>query len=174
MYIDRVCDVEVVLMRDVVHGLAQKLVLLRWKMSAAESCTGGLISARCTDVSGSSQWFERGFVTYSNDSKSELLGVDPLLIEQHGAVSLWVAEAMAKGALERSKADVSLAVTGIAGPGGGSAEKPVGSVWIAWCVKGLTTSELKIFSGNRTDVRTSACSYALDGLLKRVQSFDNA
>lgn len=161
-------------MRDVVQGLAEKLLFLRWKMSTAESCTGGLISASCTDLPGSSQWFERGFVTYSNDSKSELLGVDPFLITEHGAVSALVAEGMAKGALVRSKADVSLAVTGIAGPDGGSAEKPVGSVWMAWCVKGVTTSELKIFSGNRSEVRASACLYALDGLLKRVQAYDSA
>ena len=100
-------------------------------LATAESCTGGMIAAACTDRAGSSDWFERGFVTYSNAAKTQMLGVDPALIATHGAVSAEVAAAMATGALARSAADWSVAVTGIAGPGGATPGKPVGTVWIA-------------------------------------------
>ena len=112
--------------------LAQQLLARHWMMATAESCTGGLIAAACTDLAGSSAWFERGLVTYSNEAKTELLGVPAELIAQHGAVSEAVARAMAAGALARSQAQVAVAVTGVAGPGGGSASKPVGTVWLAW------------------------------------------
>ena len=111
-----------------VDALSQALLHRGWMLATAESCTGGLIAARCTDLAGSSQWFERGFVTYSNDAKHELLGVDSQVLAQEGAVSEAVARDMALGALRHSKAQVSLAVTGVAGPSGGSRSKPVGTV----------------------------------------------
>ena len=109
--------------------LAEILQQRGWMMATAESCTGGLIAGACTDLSGSSTWFERGFVTYSNAAKTGMLGVDAALIAAHGAVSEAVARAMAEGALRRSLAQVSVAVTGVAGPTGGSVDKPVGTVW---------------------------------------------
>ena len=114
--------------------LAQALLQRGWSLVTAESCTGGLISAACTELAGSSQWFERGFVTYSNDAKHESLGVDAALIARVGAVSEPVAQAMALGALRHAKAQVSLAVTGVAGPTGGSASRPVGTVCFAWAL----------------------------------------
>ncbi|MEP6965489.1 MAG: CinA family protein, partial [Polaromonas sp.] len=108
-----------------VANLAEILQNKQWLMTSAESCTGGLIAAACTDLAGSSNWFERGFVSYSNEAKTELLGVDAALIARHGAVSEQVARAMAQGALAHSRAQVAVAVTGVAGPGGGSAAKPV-------------------------------------------------
>ncbi|WP_230681462.1 CinA family protein, partial [Paracidovorax cattleyae] len=105
-------------------------------MATAESCTGGMIAGACTDLAGSSQWFERGFVTYSNTAKTELLGVPAALIDTHGAVSEPVARAMAEGALRHSRAHAALSVTGVAGPGGGSVAKPVGTVWFGWHVHG--------------------------------------
>ncbi len=137
-------------------------------MATAESCTGGLIAARCTDLSGSSHWFERGFVTYSNAAKSELIGVPAQLIAQHGAVSEAVACAMAHGAMAHSHAQVSVAVTGVAGPSGGSADKPVGTVWFAWCVGNVLTSERRVFPGDRSAVREATVAHALQGLLDRL------
>ena len=113
-------------------ALASTLQTRGWMLTTAESCTGGLIAAACTEQAGSSLWFERGFVSYSNAAKTELLGVPAALITQHGAVSEAVARAMAEGALAHSAAQVSIAVTGVAGPSGGSADKPVGTVWLAW------------------------------------------
>jgi len=139
-----------------------------WMLTSAESCTGGMIAARCTDLSGSSQWFERGFVTYSNAAKSELLGVPAELIAQHGAVSEAVACAMADGALRHAHAQVSVAVTGIAGPAGGSADKPVGTVWFAWCVNEQLSSERRVFDGNRAAIREATVAHALQGLIKRL------
>ena len=135
----------------------------------AESCTGGLIAAACTDLAGSSQWFERGFVTYSNAAKTDMLGVDAALISQFGAVSEQVATAMAQGAIKKSKSQVSVAVTGVAGPTGGSAEKPVGTVWIAWCVDGQITTELCHFDGDRAMVRALTVQRALQGLVERLE-----
>ncbi len=148
--------------------LASTLLARGWMMAIAESCTGGMIAARCTDLSGSSQWFERGFVTYSNAAKSELLGIPAELIAQHGAVSEPVARAMADGAVRHAHAQVSVAVTGIAGPTGGSADKPVGTVWFAWCVNELLSSEQRVFEGDRATVREATVAYALSGLLKRL------
>ena len=133
-------------------------------LATAESCTGGLIAASCTELAGSSHWFERGFVSYSNAAKTELLGVPAELIAQHGAVSEPVARAMAEGARARSGAQVSLAVTGVAGPGGGSAAKPVGTVWLAWCIDGLTHSERQHFQGERGAVRAATLMRALQRL----------
>ena len=133
--------------------MADLMLKKHFFLTAAESCTGGLIAAACTDLAGSSQWFDRGFVTYSNAAKTDMLGVDAALIAQFGAVSEPVAAAMAQGAVRHSAAQVSVAVTGVAGPSGGSAEKPVGTVWIGWCVNGQTTTELCHFEGDRAMVR---------------------
>ena len=130
-------------------------------MATAESCTGGLIAGACTDLGGSSNWFERGFVTYSNAAKVEMLGVDATLIDTHGAVSEPVARAMAEGAVRHAHAQVSVAVTGVAGPTGGSADKPVGTVWFGWHVAGQTTSEMRRFDGDRAAVRAQTVAHAL-------------
>ncbi len=145
--------------------ISTTLLARGWMLATAESCTGGMIAAACTDLSGSSQWFERGFVTYSNEAKAEMLAVPPGLIEEHGAVSESVARAMADGALAHSRAQVSLAVTGIAGPTGGTEAKPVGTVWFAWCVGGETHSEMQHFAGDRAAVRMATVRYALKRLL---------
>ncbi len=146
--------------------LADLMLKKQFYLATAESCTGGMIAAACTDLAGSSQWFDRGFVTYSNAAKTDMLGVDAALIEQHGAVSEPVARAMAQGALQHSAAQVSVAVTGVAGPGGGSLEKPVGTVWLAWSVQGETTAELCHFDGDRATVRALTVQRALQGLLQ--------
>ena len=153
---------------DITPLLAARLLERQWMMATAESCTGGLISAHCTELAGSSLWFDRGFVTYSNAAKSDLLGVAPALIARDGAVSESVAKAMAWGAFDRSAAQVSVAVTGIAGPGGGSIEKPVGTVWLAWCVEGNVQTEMRLFPGDRAQIRQATTQAALEGLLKRL------
>ena len=134
-------------------------------MASAESCTGGLIAAACTELSGSSDWFERGFVTYSNDAKTEMLDVDARLITKHGAVSDDVVRAMAQGAIKRSHAQVAVAVTGVAGPSGGSRKKPVGTVWFGWNVEGQLHSEVCHFAGDRAAVRVATVGHALQRLL---------
>ncbi len=145
-----------------IEPLAAQLLQRGWLLSTAESCTGGMIAAHCTDLAGSSQWFERGFVSYSNDAKHEMLGVSTALIDKHGAVSEAVAQAMVLGALNRSKAQVALAVTGIAGPGGGSAGKPAGLVWFGLARRGHATSTLHaVFPGDRAEVRRATVAQAL-------------
>jgi nicotinamide-nucleotide amidase len=153
-------------MVNTVGELAARLLDKGWMLASAESCTGGMIAAACTDLSGSSNWFERGFVTYSNEAKTEMLGVDPVLIEAHGAVSEVVARAMAFGAVRHSRAQVSIAVTGIAGPTGGSKEKPVGTVWFGFMIDGVLSSETKRFDGDRAAVRAATVQYALERLLQ--------
>jgi nicotinamide-nucleotide amidase len=149
--------------------LADALRSRRMKLSCAESCTGGLIAAACTAIAGSSDWFERGFVTYSNESKSDMLAVAPTLIASHGAVSREVARAMAEGALKHSRADVSVAVTGIAGPGGATPGKPVGTVWLAIARLDVETqSELLQLSGDRTAIREQTVHHALQRLVALV------
>ena len=148
--------------------LADLLLKRGWMLATAESCTGGMIAAACTSLAGSSQWFERGFVSYSNEAKTELLGVDAALIEKHGAVSEVVARAMAFGAVRRSRAQVSVAVTGIAGPDGGSQDKPVGTVWFGFMVGGALSSEVMHFPGDRVGVRGATVERALTGLLQRL------
>lgn len=148
--------------------LALRLQQRGWSMATAESCTGGMIAARCTDLSGSSLWFERGFVSYSNAAKCDLLGVPADLIAQHGAVSEAVVRAMASGAVRHAPVQVSVAVTGIAGPTGGSADKPVGTVWFGWCVEGAVSTERRVFAGDRAAVREATVQHALHGLLKRL------
>ncbi len=143
-----------------------------WKLATAESCTGGLIAARCTDLAGSSDWFERGFVTYSNAAKTEMLGVDAALIAQHGAVSEPVVRAMVQGALRHAQAQVAVAVTGVAGPSGGSAAKPVGTVWLGWATPVGVVSELQHFTGDRTQVRAATVARALQRLAALLQEAD--
>ncbi len=145
--------------------LADFLIKNELKLATAESCTGGMISAACTDLAGSSDWFERGFVTYSNAAKTELLGVDAALIEAYGAVSEAVARAMALGAIAHSAAQASIAVTGIAGPTGGSAAKPVGTVWFGFSVQGSLHSEMQRFAGDRAAVREQTVAHALQRVL---------
>ena len=138
-------------------------------VATAESCTGGLIAASLTAIAGSSDVVDRGFVTYSNQAKSELVGVDPALIETHGAVSEPVARAMAEGAVARSRADLAISVTGVAGPGGGSADKPVGLVWFGCARRGeVTTCTSRVFPGDRAEVRRATVALALDLLRQRV------
>ena len=135
-------------------------------LAMAESCTGGWIAKVITDVPGSSGWFDRGFVTYSNAAKTDLLGVRPATIDRHGAVSAEVVAEMAAGALERSPADVVIAVSGIAGPDGGTQDKPVGTVYLAWALRGgLVQTEIRHFPGNRDEVRLETVAAALQGML---------
>ena len=146
--------------------VADFLLKNKLKLVTAESCTGGLIAAACTDLAGSSQWFERGLVTYSNAAKTELLGVDPALIAQHGAVSEEVVRAMAHGALQHCAAQVALSVTGVAGPSGASAAKPVGTVWFGFALGGTVHSERQHFEGDRQSVRQASVQFALRRLLE--------
>ncbi|RYF16793.1 MAG: CinA family protein [Comamonadaceae bacterium] len=151
-----------------VEALAQALLARGWRLAAAESCTGGLIAAACTELSGSSNWFDRGFVTYSNEAKAEMLGVDPALIAQQGAVSEVVARAMAFGAVRHAQAQVGVAVTGIAGPTGGTPQKPVGTVWFGFQVDGQLSSETCRFDGDRAAVREATVQHALRRLVELV------
>lgn len=139
-----------------------------WKMAVAESCTGGLVAQRITSVDGASQYFDRGFVTYSNEAKSSLLGVPDALLERHGAVSEPVAESMARGARERAQVDVALGVTGIAGPTGGSREKPVGTVFMACATATSLQGEKHLFHGDRDTIRQYAAQAALELLWRTL------
>jgi nicotinamide-nucleotide amidase len=136
------------------------------KLVTAESCTGGGLAYAITAIPGSSNWFERGFVTYSNESKQELLGVNASTLEQYGAVSEQTAIEMAQGALQTSHADISMAITGIAGPDGGTTEKPVGTVWFAWGTTKKIQSQLKLFQGDRESIREQAIEFALQTLIE--------
>ena len=155
------------LLAPVLVGLTADLMLKNgWLLATAESCTGGMIAAACTDLAGSSNWFERGFVTYSDEAKTELLGVDAGLIADHGAVSEEVVRAMVQGAVSHSRARVAVAVTGVAGPAGGSRAKPVGTVWFGFMVDGRLTSEMKRFDGDRAAVRNASVQHALQRLVQ--------
>jgi len=150
--------------------LAQLLLARGWKVALAESCTGGLVSATLTELSGSSEWFERGYITYSNQAKTECLGVPVELIDSHGAVSEPVAKAMAQGAQRNAGSNIGVSITGIAGPTGGTAEKPVGTVCFGWTIPNtsgehVTTCQTKLFIGDRQAIRQQATEYALTGLL---------
>lgn len=146
--------------------LGKRLSALGWTVATAESCTGGGLAYAITSIAGSSQWFEQGFVTYSNRAKEQQLGVKPVLIESSGAVSGAVAVAMADGALRKSGANISVALTGVAGPDGGTEEKPVGTVWIAWAIRnGKTFSRLFHFEGGRKQVREQSIEEAFHGLI---------
>jgi len=153
---------------ELVEQLAAALKARNQMMATAESCTGGLIAGACTEVSGSSDWFERGFVTYSNAAKSELLGIPAALIHDHGAVSEQVARAMAAGAVAHAHAHWSVAVTGVAGPTGGTTEKPVGTVWFGWATPAGVDTEHQHFNGDRATVRQATVTHALAGLLQRL------
>jgi len=149
--------------------LGARLKRSRLLLVAAESCTGGWIAQAVTSVAGSSEWFERGFVTYSNASKRELLGVRAATLARHGAVSEETAREMAAGALRRSRAQIAVAVTGVAGPGGGTRAKPVGMVCFAWALKkGGAQSAVRRFRGGRESVRRQSVVAALEGLLERI------
>lgn len=150
--------------------ISTTLLARGWMLATAESCTGGMIAAACTDLAGSSQWFERGFVTYSNEAKTELLGVPAGLIATHGAVSEPVARAMALGAVAHSRAQVAVAVTGIAGPTGGTADKPVGTVWFGWNVNGNITTATRRFDGDRAAVRQQTLAWACARLHALLQA----
>jgi nicotinamide-nucleotide amidase len=140
------------------------------KLATAESCTGGWIAQAVTAIAGSSDWFERGFVTYSNQAKRELLGVRARTLSRHGAVSEATAKEMAAGALGRSRAQVAVAVTGVAGPGGGTRSKPVGTVCFAWSRKrSVPESVVRRFSGSREGIRRQSVAFALRGLLERLE-----
>jgi len=166
---------------QLVAAVADTLMQHGWMLTTAESCTGGLIAGHCTDLAGSSQWFERGFVTYSNEAKHDMLGVDNAILTEHGAVSEPTAQAMALGALRHSRAQVSIAVTGVAGPTGGSKDKPVGTVWFAWGVPsdtgptlGAETAWVKTermqFNGDRAAVRQATITHALQTLLQLLKA----
>jgi nicotinamide-nucleotide amidase len=161
--------------------LADVLQQHGWMLATAESCTGGLIAANCTGLSGSSNWFERGFVTYSNEAKHEMLGVDSTLISEHGAVSQEVVAQMVLGALRHSRAQVALATSGIAGPTGGSADKPVGTVWFAWATpsdsgptidaeSAWVKTECLHFAGDRAAIRKAAVQHAIHMLVELLSN----
>ena len=160
--------------RDALHSLAMRvgarLKKRGLKLATAESCTGGWIAQAVTSVAGSSDWFERGFVTYSNEAKKDLLGVRAATLSRHGAVSEATAREMASGALKRSQAQIAVAVTGIAGPGGGTRKKPVGTVCFAWArKKGGIESIVVRFRGNRDGIRRRSVAFAMRGLLERLK-----
>src|SRR4051812_33147219 len=141
------------------------------RIATAESCTGGLIAGACTAVAGSSDWFERGYVTYSNEAKTEMLGVPAMSIARHGAVSEEVARAMAEGALAASRAQIAVAVTGVAGPGGGTVAKPVGTVWLALAQRGAPTHAERVrFDGDRRAVREQTVHKALAMLRDAIRA----
>lgn len=157
-------------MNSLAAQVGQALLARGQWLALAESCTGGLIAKLVTDVAGSSGWFERGLVTYSNRAKQELLGVPQALLHQHGAVSEQVVTAMAEGLLRSSPAEWGIAVTGIAGPDGGTAEKPVGTVWFAFAQRNSKVqSECRVFGGDREQVRAAAAQQALETLLRMLR-----
>jgi nicotinamide-nucleotide amidase len=157
-------QIQELLTPDLSGFVADFLLRRHWMLATAESCTGGMIAAACTDLPGSSAWFERGFVTYSNAAKTELLGVEAALIAQHGAVSEPVARAMVQGALAHSHAQVAIAVTGVAGPSGGCVDKPVGTVWLGWATSDQVITEKCHFAGDRQAVRQATVRHALTRL----------
>lgn len=160
---------------DHAKTLAQLLLARGWKLALAESCTGGLVCATLTELSGSSEWFERGYITYSNQAKTECLGVPAELIASYGAVSEPVARSMAQGAQRNAGANIGVSITGIAGPTGGTAEKPVGTVCFGWTIQNaagenVTTCQTKLLSGDRQAIRQQAAEYALAGLLQLLKN----
>lgn len=159
-------------MEALAKKVGARLKAARARLVTAESCTGGWAAQVVTSVAGSSGWFERGFVTYSNDAKREVLGVHEKTLTTHGAVSEETAREMAQGALSRGKGDIALAVTGVAGPGGGSPAKPVGMVCFAWASAGSIRSETRQFSGDRESVRRQSVVRALEGVLQHLEGGD--
>lgn len=157
---------------ELAQKVGERLRRGRWRLTTAESCTGGWIAQEITAVAGSSEWFEYGFITYANRAKQDLLGVPSSVLAQHGAVSEATVRAMAVGALERSAANFSIAVSGIAGPGGGSPTKPVGTVWLAWAAPNSQVRAREYhFSGDRQSVRHAAVAAGLRGLLDYVDEY---
>ena len=155
---------------DLTKTLAEILLSRNWTVSLAESCTGGLVSATLTELAGSSEWFERGYITYSNEAKTECLDVPAQLIESHGAVSEPVAKVMAEGARINSGSNVAISITGIAGPTGGSPEKPVGTVCFGWATENQTLTKTIHFDGDRQAVRQQATAFALTELIALLRS----
>lgn len=160
-------------MEDHLEHLARLLKAKNFKLVTAESCTGGLLAATITHKPGASEFFERGFVTYSNEAKTECLGVLALAIDRHGAVSEQTAEAMAKGALENSNAQLAVSITGVAGPDGGSEEKPVGTVFFGYALQGGSSGSVKHhFSGDRQAIQKQAASTAIKHLISVLEDKD--
>ena len=155
---------------DLTKTLAQILLSRNWTVSLAESCTGGLVCATLTELAGSSAWFERGYITYSNEAKTECLDVPVDLIESHGAVSEQVAKAMGEGARVNSGSNVAISITGIAGPSGGSVEKPVGMVCFGWATENQTLTKTMCFEGDRQKIRQNATEFALAELISLLRS----
>jgi nicotinamide-nucleotide amidase len=162
--------------RDKTIKAVSKLLLQKQlRMATAESCTGGWIAQQATRFPGSSDWFECGFVTYSNNAKQRLLGVSPATLEAHGAVSEAVVREMASGAISKSAARIAVAVSGVAGPGGGSGDKPVGLVWLAWAIQAEVKSPMRIsarrfkFQGTRQGIRRLSVDAAFAGLLELLK-----
>ena len=151
-------------LEQLAEQLAQALQQRGWSLATAESCTGGWVGQTMTAIAGSSEWFERGFVTYSNIAKQEMLGVTAETLARHGAVSEQTVREMAAGALQHSHTHVSLAISGVAGPTGGSASRPVGTVWLAWASPEKVIAQVYHFSGNREQVRYASVQAALQGL----------
>jgi len=150
------------------QNLASNLSTQNLKVTCAESCTGGLLAANLTRLPGSSAWFDMGFVTYSNEAKQQMLNVNPTTLAHYGAVSEEVVREMALGALIASKADYALSISGIAGPSGGSEEKPVGLVWFGVASKKRIWAEFKVFNGDRDQVRAQAVQHAIQLLLSKL------
>jgi nicotinamide-nucleotide amidase len=140
-----------------------------WQISCAESCTGGGVGYAITSISGSSAWFKKGYITYSNDAKQELLGVSEHTLIQHGAVSAKTVEEMAIGAAKQANAEVAIAISGIAGPDGGTPDKPVGTVWFGFFINGHSMSQKQLITGNRQAVRIKAIEFALSNTLMLLQ-----
>ncbi len=151
--------------------VSQRLIESKNSLATAESCTGGWLAKLLTDIAGSSEWFERGFVTYSNQAKQEMLGVSEVVLNKEGAVSSATVSEMVAGALEYSHASFAVAVSGIAGPGGGSDEKPLGTVWLAWMHRGETPIiEQRLFAGDRDAVRRQSVARLLSGICENIGS----
>ena len=148
--------------------LGEKLMNRGWKITCAESCTGGGIGYAITSAPGSSNWFERGFITYCNTAKSQMVGVQKNTLNEHGAVSQPVVQQMSEGAAKEAKANVSVAVSGVAGPGGGSDEKPVGLVWFGFVIGQHVFQEKQIFDGDRNAVREQSIMHAMDRILEQL------
>ena len=162
-------------MEKLAADVGRRLKAARRVLATAESCTGGWAAQAVTAIAGSSAWFERGFVTYSNDAKRELLGVSAQTLASHGAVSEQTAREMAAGALSRSRANVALAITGVAGPAGGSPAKPVGTVCFAWAASGVETrSETLLLAGDREAVRRQSVIHALQGVMRMLDQIGAA
>lgn len=148
--------------------VGEALLARQWHVATAESCTGGLIAAFLTDIAGSSSWFGFGWVSYANAAKRQMLGISPTTLLEHGAVSEPVVSQMAETALQSADADIAIAVSGIAGPGGATATKPVGTVWHAWATETGVTTHQAVYPGERDEVRLRTAVCALAGILERV------